>query len=271
MHITPFSRRLPRRPMTPIALLSAACLLLSVLAATPPSLPVAAESAVQVVLQANATALLPGDEFVVEVHLLDCPDLSALGPITVQLDATRFNAVSVERGATVPEWLATQEKNGRLLITYLDGSSSSNQSIPQGLDVLLCTLRFMTLADAPLGTSTFKLVGAGGFVDSFDAPVSSYATDSPSITIRSPATPTPEPTETPTPDPVATTTPSGTTPALTPTPAVDATPSPTPAGGSATAPSWLWTAWLVTLGVALLEFLLLVGRSGRRSRTVRRR
>ncbi len=271
MHTTPCKGRRTRRSMPPFALLSTACLLLAALSATPLSSPVAAESAVQVVLQVNATALLPGDEFVVEVHLLDCPDLSALGPITVQLDATRFSAVSIEPGATVPEWLTTQEKNGRLLITYLDGSSSSNQSIPQGLDVLLCTLRFMTLADAPLGTSTFKLVGTGGFVDSFDAAVSSFATDSPPITIRSSATPTPEPTETPTPDPVATTTPSGTTPALTPTPAVDATPSPTPAEGGATAPAWLWTAWLVTLGVALLEFLLLVGRSGRRSRAVRRR
>jgi cell division septation protein DedD len=257
--------------MTPIALLSAACLLLVVFAAAPLSLPVAAESAVQVVLQMSATDLLPGDEFVVEVHLLDCPDLSALGPITVQLDATRFSAVAVERGATVPEWLTAQEKNGRLLITYLDGSPSSNQSIPQGLDVLLCSLRFMTLADAPLGTSPFKLVGTGGFVDSFDAPVSSYATDSPPITIRSSATPTSEPTETPTPEPVATSTPSTTTPEVTSTPTADESPSPTPGTGNATAPSWLWTAWLITLGVALLEFLLLIGLSGRRSRPVRRR
>jgi hypothetical protein len=257
--------------MTPIALLSIACLLLAAFAYAPLSPLVAAESAVQVVLQVSATDLLPGDEFVVEVHLLDCPDLSALGPITVQLDSTRFSAVSVEPGATVPEWLATQEKNGRLLITYLDGSSSSNQSIPQGLDVILCTLRFMTLADAPLGASPFKLVGTGGFVDSFDTPVSSFASDSPPITIRLPVTPTPESTETPTPEPIATTTPSGATPTLTTTPGVDATPSPTPGAGSTTAPSWLWTAWLVTLGVALLEFLLLVGRSGRRNRTVRRR
>ena len=271
MQTTTTSAALAFRSATVHVLFLLGALLAAVAFPSPVQTQVAAESAVQVVLQVSPPSLLPGDTLVVEVRLLDCPDLSALGPITVQLDAARFSAVTVERGTTIPDWLTTQEKSGRLLITYEDGSAAKNQRIPQGLDVLLCTLRFPVLADAPLGISSFSLVGAGGFVDAFGDPVSSYAADSPPVVLQSPTSPTPEPTATSTPEPAASATPSGDD--LTPGASPEATtsPSPTPGAGNATAPSWLWTAWLVTLGVALLEFFLLIGRSGRRSRPSRRR
>ena len=224
------------------------------------SLQVSAESAVRVVMDVAPTTIAPGGDFVVEVHLMDCPALSALGPLTIQLDASRFTLVSIDRGPTLPIGLTTSEKDGQLLISYADTSAGHQYSIPQAADILLCTIRFKALATAPVGDSTLALTGVAGFETPDGTVISAYSEQQPPVVVKSAAEITPDPTTTPS---IAA---SGTPGQPSPTGSSTITPTPTPAPGASSdnAPSWLWTAWIVTLAVAFIEFLLLVGRKRRR-------
>ncbi len=233
--------------------------------------PVSAESAVQVKLLPSATALQSGQTLVLELHLYDGPDLQKLGPIAIQLDSARFAYPVVTPGPTVPSGFSAKLQDGRLLVSFQEASAS--KPLPQGVDVLLCTISLQVLDDPSAGATSLALVSAAGFLDADGLQVSAYTTDMTPVAVQLAPSATPLPTPSPTPDPSAS--PAAPTQGLTPTP--EATRSPTPTPGSnifgPESPSWLWLAFLVALAAALFEFFLLVGRAGRRParRPTRRR
>ncbi len=267
-------RRMPL-PSAALRTVLMAAALLAVLAVPPASFaaPVLAETGIPVDLRPSTTTVAPGDVLVLEVHLSAPPDLSAIGSVVIQLDEARFGAPSVARGPTVPDGLAASVAAGRLTISFADPSPGKTQPIPEGSDVLLCTVSLPVLDAAKPGASSLALVIASGFAAADGTETNPYPGASPTVTVQFPPTATPEPTATPTPgDATPTADPEATgTPTAAPG---DGTPTVAPTGGipgSAGLPDWLLPAFLVALAVALLEFFLLLARPSRgRNRSGRR-